>query len=90
MVSTEAAVFIALALGALCTGFLVATERAEVRVHKQNAAYISLQYERTLDALEELHAWQNGPPLESEKWLNGWGDAMEGAELVLRNGGRLK
>jgi len=28
------------------------------------------------DALEELADWQNGPPLLSQKWLDGWNDAM--------------
>ena len=31
------------------------------------------------EAIEELVDWQNGPPLLSPKWLNGWNRAMEKA-----------
>jgi hypothetical protein len=41
-----------------------------------------------LDALEELMDWQNGPPLSSLKWLEGWGNAMAEAERLLAYHGR--
>ena len=41
-----------------------------------------------LDALEELMDWQNGPPLSSDKWVTGWGDAMATAERLLVVHGR--
>lgn len=37
------------------------------------------------DALESLYDWQNGPPLLSRKWLDGWNGAMaKAAELLGR------
>jgi len=41
------------------------------------------QIERLREALQELHDWQNGPPLLDEKWLTGWGNAMKKAEACL-------
>lgn len=47
-------------------------------------------YDRTqerdeaIDALQELYDWQNGCPLGSRKWVDGWGNAMETAAKVLK------
>jgi hypothetical protein len=35
------------------------------------------------DALQSLYDWQNGPPLLSPKWKDGWGTAMMAAEAAL-------
>ncbi len=35
------------------------------------------------DALEELYDWQNGLPLPSQKWVDGWGGAMKKAAAAL-------
>lgn len=43
-----------------------------------------------LDALEELMDWQNGPPLSSAKWVEGWGNAMATAERLLVVHGRTE
>lgn len=36
-----------------------------------------------LNALRDLHDWQNGPPLETPKYERGWGNAMKQAKDVL-------
>lgn len=43
-----------------------------------------------LDALQELRDWQNGPPLLSEKWTTGWGNAMAKADAVLEKAKAIK
>lgn len=35
------------------------------------------------EALQELRDWQNGPPLDTAKWLKGWGEAMGKSEAAL-------
>lgn len=38
---------------------------------------------KAVAALQLLYDWQNGPPLLSKKWRDGWGDAMARANVVL-------
>jgi hypothetical protein len=38
------------------------------------------------DALERLMSWQNGPPLPSRRWVDGWEDAMARAEAASKPG----
>lgn len=37
-----------------------------------------------LAALEELVAWQNGPPLSTPKYEDGWGNAMRAAAAAIQ------
>lgn len=46
-------------------------------------AELEAEVKRLRDALQELYDWQNGPPLLSPKWQDGWGGAMAKAEAVL-------
>jgi len=36
-----------------------------------------------VEALQRLVDWQNGPPLLTPKWADGWGGAMDRAQAVL-------
>ena len=56
------------------------------------AAIVEQQDEtdRLREALQELVDWQNGPPLSSQKWLDGWGGAMKKAQEILQAAERQK
>lgn len=41
------------------------------------------EIERLRQALSDLYDWQNGPPLSTDRWLTGWGNAMKAAERCL-------
>jgi hypothetical protein len=49
-----------------------------------NVKRLIFEKEELVSALRELHDWQNGPPLLSAKWKEGWGNAMAKAEELLR------
>jgi hypothetical protein len=55
---------------------------------RSNYAELMKENERMREALEELMDWQNGPPLSSAKWVEGWGNAMAEAERLLVVHGR--
>lgn len=44
---------------------------------------LAKDYDYLRSALQELVDWQNGPPLSSRKWLDGWEDAMKKAKKLL-------
>lgn len=64
----------------------------ETRISRDNTywtpalgdVYTAIDREIALrEALQELYDWQNGPPLSSRTWLDGWGGAMKKAQVAL-------
>lgn len=45
--------------------------------------YREFRLRRAVEAMAELVAWQNGCPLETEKWKKGWGEAMRRCKASL-------
>jgi hypothetical protein len=61
----------------------IAARTARNDIVRQNIR-LQTKLDAAIDALQSLFDWQNGAPLESPRWLAGWGGAMARAEKVLK------
>ena len=61
----------------------IAEARTDVPSLLDEVERLKAAYATAIDALDELHCWQNGPPMPTPRYEKGWGEAMVKVEAVL-------